>query len=165
MDLDPEPAACLEQGRDHGARVDLMVGLDQHAAAYRRGKPGFELACLARREPLHGEAELLTKPELPLERDLLVAVDRHVQRPGLAVARGASRIELELGDERRVSRRRIAVEGDHGLLAELGLAHGSDHPGGEMRRAGSRVGIDDGHAEPGPRGSPRHRQTDDTRRR
>ena len=99
MDLDPEPAACLEQGRDHGARIHLVVGFHQHAAAYRWCKPGFELAGLARGEPLDGEAELLAEPELPLERHLLVGVDGDVQRSRLAVAGRASRIELELGDE------------------------------------------------------------------
>jgi len=103
MDLDPEPAARLEQGWNHGAGVDLVSDSTKHAAAHRRGKPRLEVARLARAEPLHRQAELPAELELALERGLLVAVDCHVKRPGLAIAGQPTGIELELGDERGIS--------------------------------------------------------------
>ena len=139
-----------------------MVGLHQHAAANGRREPGLEVTRLARREPLHGKSKLLAEPILALQSRLLVCVDGDVERSDLAVARGTARVELELGDERRVPRRRVPVDGDNGFLAELGFADRGDHSRGKVRGARPGIGIHDCHADAGSSGPPGHGETDDT---
>src|ERR1019366_8768901 len=124
--------------------------------------PRLEVTCLARAEPFHRKPELLAETVVALQSALLVGIDGDVQRSGLAVACRAARVELELGDKRWISRRGITVEGDHRLLAELGLSNRRDHPRSKVGGARSRFGIDDGHVEARASGPPGHGETDDT---
>ena len=132
-------ARARSGARWRGARRDLMIAGSLDPARDPRREGGLELAALPRREPPRVEPERAL--QLVQARELLglVAVDRDVQGAAAQVARSVAAGSLELGDEAGIEPGGGQVQLEQRLLAEVGLGHGGEHPGGDPGRSARRL--------------------------